>query len=85
MDKQERELLVKTCDLLLALAEIQMETYRAMRALTQAVQTQFPNLEEAYRTAQTDALFATATSVKVNKMIQQIQDTVARLKMAQTE
>lgn len=80
MDKQERELLFKTCDLLLEMAEIQTETYRTMRALTQAVQTQIPNLEEAYRKARTDALFATEASSKVNKMILQIQDTVARLK-----
>jgi hypothetical protein len=80
MDTQERELLLKACGLFRELADIQLETHRTVRALAQAVQTQIPGLEAEYRKAHTEALFATSESVKINKMILEIEDTIARLK-----
>lgn len=82
MDKQDRELLLKTCDLFRQLAELQLSTHRALHALFQILGTRIPNLEAEYRQARTDSLFATSESVKVTQMLQEIDDTIARLKMA---
>ncbi len=80
MDKQDRELLLKSCELFREMAELQLGTHRAVRTLFLALKTQLPNLEEAYRTARTDSLFATEESSKVNRMILEIEDTISRLK-----
>lgn len=51
-----------------------------MRALYQAVSSRVERIEEDYKKARTDSLFATETSSKINTMILQLEDTLARLK-----
>jgi hypothetical protein len=80
MEKQERELLIKTCDLLLEMAEMQRETYHSMRALSQVVRTRLPGVEEEFEKARTEALFANKVSIRVNKLIGEIEDALACLK-----
>jgi hypothetical protein len=82
MTKDENQILLTNCEVLLALLDQQIAMAKSIHALVMALEPHFPNLKAEHAKMLPDAEFLTATSASIRKLRDQTEHTVELLKKA---
>jgi hypothetical protein len=80
MTNEDRQILIVVCEQMKEVLDCQFLQDRALRSLGKALLKHLPTLEEDYREAQKDALFASVSTHSIGKMQQAIEGIIERLK-----
>ena len=80
MTNDERQILLRTAELVRELIETEEGVNRSIRALHSAISAQLPGFRAAYDAAWTNSLFESGVSLRVGKITQEIEEIIQRLK-----
>jgi hypothetical protein len=80
MNNDERQILLEQSQILRDLLHHQMSAERSMRALFLALKTHFPKLAEEQHKAENDALFASPSTLELQRLLDRSNQIIEHLK-----
>ena len=85
MTNEDQKILIAVCEQMKEVLDCQLQQDSALRSLGKALLKHLPTLEEDYREARKDALFASVSTHSIAKMRQTIDGIIERLKVQQED
>jgi hypothetical protein len=83
MTNEDRQILIANCEVVRQLVDCQLDVNKSCRALFGALENHFPELRKEYDEARKDSIFATESSVAIQRLHQKIEGLLEHLKLQQ--